>query len=1158
MKLPLKFPVAVTLGLALLGLLGVAGSLMFFRSAPPAAPTASAPRIDTAAERAQPASPSASTQPARKNGTAPQTSSPARAARRAQTIPPRAGESPSAPEEARWLETRAPGAENSEDEGEGERRGRDDWFYEQRAYPQRTIPVNARGRALQQLEQLEERRRQFSATDLGEAATAAATLPAWESLGPRPIGQGQTYGLPRVSVSGRISAITLHPNYNGTTNQTVYLGTAQGGVWRSTDNGTTWTTLTDNQPSLAIGDIAIDPLNPNNIYVGTGEGNMAGDVYYGAGLLKSTDGGASWTVITGPTSTTFPNLPAFVYASFTRLAIDPVNPATLYACTVTGRTYTASGGGSTAPLGQRGVWKSTDSGQTWRNLDPTGSGGMNSGTDIIIDPLNNNRLYAGILGQGVYRSTNGGETSPWEKLAGGLPTSGFSRIALAVGPPLSPSTDRTLYAAIGATNSDLMGIYKSTDKGDTWTQVTRPQQRGQANYNLAIVVDPVDANIVYYGTSANSSNNAGTFWRSTDGGQSWTDQSTGNGSTGGLHADHHAIVVSPANRNIVFSGNDGGVWRSGNATDLTMGWTSLNQTLSITQFQGVALHPTDPNILIGGTQDNGTNRYNGNLSWTHVRGGDGGFALIDQSNPQVMYHTFFNQNNAGGSAQIGPEISFNSGNSWTRRGCFGCSTAQGNFNPADRVGFYAPMAQHTAFTGASGNVLYFGTHRLYRTADQGVTWTGLGSSSDSFGADLTKGSGRLSAITAHPVLGSGDPPAETVWIGTSDGNVQFTTNAGLLASATFTNVTKAPLPNRFVTDIALDPTNQQRAIVTFSGFNLSTPSTPGHVFLTTDQGGTWTDISGDLPDVPVTSIALDPARANTYYIGTDLGVFRSTNGGANWVRLDNGMPKVATFMVRYHEASGNLYAATHGRGIYRLSVANPSASVHGASFSSGLARDAIASIFGTNLATGTQAAASLPLPTSLAGASVKIRDSAGVERAASLFFASPNQINCLIPPGTASGTATVIITSQDGTVSIGTIQIAAVAPGLFTASSNGQGVAAAVAVRVKADGTQTAEPVAQFNGGQWVSLPIDLGPPGETIVLLLFGTGIRHRSNLSAVSVTIGGVAAQVDFAGAQSDFAGLDQLNVRIPRSLAGRGEVDIVLTVDGKVANTIKINIK
>ena len=285
---------------------------------------------------------------------------------------------------------------------------------------------------------------------------------------------------------------------------------------------------------------------------------------------------------------------------------------------------------------------------------------------------------------------------------------------------------------------------------------------------------------------------------------------------------------------------------------------------------------------------------------------------------------------------MGPEISFDGGNTWpTRRGCFGCTAQLGGFNPADRRSDYAPMAQHTGFNGPQGNVIYFGTHRLYRSADQGVTWTGLGASDDRFGLDLTKNiadpgyangfPSYISAIAAHPLLDhSTNPPEELVWVGTGDGLVQLTTEAGLLSAAAFTDVTKAPLPNRYVTDIALDPDNKKRAFVTYSGFNANTPEKPGHVFMTGDQGATWTDISGNLPDIPVSSIAIDPMIPAAIYIGTDAGVFQTAAGGATWIRLGNGMPRVPVFMLRYHAASRSLIAATHGRGVFRLTLPSTS------------------------------------------------------------------------------------------------------------------------------------------------------------------------------------------------------------------------------------------
>ncbi|MGE0127072.1 MAG: choice-of-anchor D domain-containing protein [Blastocatellales bacterium] len=247
-----------------------------------------------------------------------------------------------------------------------------------------------------------------------------------------------------------------------------------------------------------------------------------------------------------------------------------------------------------------------------------------------------------------------------------------------------------------------------------------------------------------------------------------------------------------------------------------------------------------------------------------------------------------------------------------------------------------------------------------------------------------------------------------------------------------------------------------------------------------------------------------------------------------------------------------------GIGAARLGKAT---SVSAASFSDlSLAPEAIAAAFGTGLATATSAASTIPLPTSLAGTTVKVRDSAGNERLAPLFFVSPNQINYQIPPGTIAGAATVTVTSGDGALSTGDVSIAETAPGLFAANANGQGAAAATVLRVRADGSRSFEPVAVFDPARnlFVATPIDLGPDSDQLFLILFGTGWRFRSSLPAVTCGIGGVNSEVLFAGAQGDFVGLDQMNVRLARSLAGRGEVDVVVIVDGKPANTVRINVK
>ncbi len=554
------------------------------------------------------------------------------------------------------------------DEFEGPGSLRRAWFIEQRAYPAGTIPYGARQRAIEHVERERDRIEALRLRRTNATVNAAEDM-VWASLGPSPIVEAQTFGNPQGSVSGRVSALAFDPRYNGTSNQTIYLGGAQGGLWKSIDNGAHWEPIGDSLPSLAVGAIAINPADPQVIYLGTGEGVRSADSYYGAGLFKTTDGGATWAHIPGPLSSTTPQIPAFINATFLAIVIDPITPSTLYAATNVGSTSGATGGSGLVPIGNRGIWKSTDSGITWRNLTPFRDVDPSdtldrSGTSVLIDPRNPARVYAGILNLGVYVSESGGEPGTWRKLAGGLPSPGtdanptFRRVLLAAGPPAASSSNSSIFAVFGAGDDNLLGIWRSNNNGSTWSELSRPQLSGQSNYNLALAVDPQDSNVIYYGTSANALNNGGTVWRSINGGVTWTDLSRGDGMTGGLHADTHHILVSPVNRAVVFTGNDGGIWRTENGLSSTVSWTNLNATLSITQFQSIALHPTDANVIIGGTQDNGTNRFDGSSRWRHIRGGDGGYTLIDHSNPAVMYHTFFNRTRSSSApAQMGPEYS---------------------------------------------------------------------------------------------------------------------------------------------------------------------------------------------------------------------------------------------------------------------------------------------------------------------------------------------------------------------------------------------------------------------------------------------------------------------------------------------------------------------
>lgn len=256
------------------------------------------------------------------------------------------------------------------------------------------------------------------------------------------------------------------------------------------------------------------------------------------------------------------------------------------------------------------------------------------------------------------------------------------------------------------------------------------------------------------------------------------------------------------------------------------------------------------------------------------------------------------------------------------------------------------------------------------------------------------------------------------------------------------------------------------------------------------------------------------------------------------------------------------YIYTTSANLQPASTVAAVAAISAASFATNgaLPAQSIAALFGSDLASNTMVADTLPLPTDLGGVKVRITDAASTQRDAALFFVSSGQINFLVPEGTSNGAATITVLRDNSPVGQGSITIDTVAPGLFSANTNGQGVASAVVFRVKADGSQSFEPVAEFNGaaGRFDALPIDLGPETDQVFLIAFGTGFRTRSSLAGVSAAIGGATAEVVFAGPQGGFEGVDQTNIRIPRELAGRGNVDLVFNVDGRVANTVTLNIR
>ncbi|HEV3164036.1 MAG TPA: hypothetical protein VGZ22_08395, partial [Isosphaeraceae bacterium] len=460
-----------------------------------------------------------------------------------------------------------------------------------------------------------------------EERTLLASIPlssaAWTPIGPAPIANAQLAGNP--DVSGRVTGIAADP----TNPNIVYLTAAGGGVWKTTDGGLSWTPLTDNQATLSMGAIAVSKSNPQVIYAGTGEANgfpgipradIAPSIYYGRGVLKSTDGGATWTLL-GNTN--------FDRRTISKVAIDPTDPNTVFVAV-----------GAAPPTGlpgNTGVWKSTDGGQTWTNTTTSISTSA-AFSDLVMDPSNPNILYTavgtplGSAANGIYKTTDGGAT--WAA-AGNAPTGvKFGRIAIAI----SPSSPLVLYASYSdPATQGLSQMLVTKDGGKTWnaTQGFPPNYLGgQAFYDTALAVDPTNPSIVYAAGSFNGFNANGFIGQiivSRDGGGSWSDITVGVDGNG-VHPDHHALAFDSAGR--LLDGNDGGIWRLDSAVAGAEKWADLNTNLDITQFIGIALDPADATIAYGGSQDNGTEKFTGGLSWNMVQAGDGGYVRVDPKNPQ--------------------------------------------------------------------------------------------------------------------------------------------------------------------------------------------------------------------------------------------------------------------------------------------------------------------------------------------------------------------------------------------------------------------------------------------------------------------------------------------------------------------------------------------
>jgi len=782
---------------------------------------------------------------------------------------------------------------------------RHEWFYRQRTYPLGFIPPNARLNALKEMDAMieEEIKRGLRppqgavAPQQQGSAEPRIGFPfssTGASIGPTP--ENNTSGNPFFGTptnSGRVSAIAVDPS--DPTGKTVYIGGANGGIWKSTDSGAHWTPLTDNQPSLAMGSIAIAPSNASIIYVGTGEQDFVsinpttgGETYYGAGVLKSTDAGANWTQLTGPFVGPLSNLVGG--ARIPAIAVHPTNPSIVLA----GIVMTSSGGADA------GIYRTADGGTTWTQI-LTASGAI--GTAVVFDPSNGNNVYValgrggGNANNGVYKSTDAGVA--FTKLAGGLPTSNVGRIELAI----AASSPSTVYASIANSSTSstrLLGLFRTTNGGTTWTMVTDGATFDycgtQCFYSHAIAVSPVDPNLVFAGGSAGTG--AGvtitqTVFRSTNGGTSWTDVHAG--ATFTVHADQHAFQFS-GDGSVLYDGNDGGVWRTDNPTDApgTLDWVNLNGTLTLAGFYpGFAVDENNANRAVGGTQDNGTIAFSGNALWDQIACGDGAANLIDRKVPSTVYimctsgnAPYIQRSLVGGG--VGSFVPIQSG------------IAPGDLSRTEFIPFIT-------MDHSSTNILYTPTFRVYRSMDWGTTWTAIS-------PDLT-----ANGVSSIAVVAVADSNSNVVYAATDDARVWRTTNA-LSASPTWTNLNTAALPNRFFTSIVVDSSNPDIAYLAASGFKFG-GDTKGHVFKTTDGGVSWTDISGSglsgLPNTPVNAIVTGNT-AGTLFVGTDIGVFTTSDGGTTWTTFATGLPRVAVLSLAGTNAVG--FAATHGRGVFAVDI----------------------------------------------------------------------------------------------------------------------------------------------------------------------------------------------------------------------------------------------
>jgi hypothetical protein len=648
-----------------------------------------------------------------------------------------------------------------------------------------------------------------------QSGPPTGTGPQWNSVGPYTIPNGQTYNPSvRVNVSGRVAAIAVDPHNPAH----VLCGAANGGVWESFDRGASWAPRTDYQATTAVGAITFSQANPSIVFCGTGEGNWWS--WLGVGILRSSDGGTTWSTLCAA---------PFVGQGFYDLRIDPANANHIIAAT------------------NGGLYVSTDGGVAWTQRRSATTWAVAFGTGEILAASSD----------GIYRSADGGTTWTAVALPGG--PGSFDRIAVCI----APSNPAVAYA--WGAKGTIAYLWRRA--AGVWTaaaSLPAGVSTGQAWYDWYVAAAPDLDTEVYLGAIE--------AYRGDLSGSTWTWTVISNHAGGAIHPDQHAIAFEPGNPSMVYAGCDGGLFRS---PDRGKTWVSCNNGLVITEYEYIAGNVGQSRWAIGGTQDNGTDRWTGSSSFDHVADGDGGFVAVNHDDPTTVFHTFFNMT---------PEVSHSSGD-W----------ASWNYIPppipaGEGSLFYPPMR----CTDSSGATVAIGGGALYVSRTNGSAWTRIAFPS---------------AATASAIC---LPDSNNIYVGVTDGRV-FHTSWNGTAWIALTALT-TPRVGAYVSDLLVSASNLNRIWVT------STSTGGGRVFRSDNAGSSWTDCSAGLPNLPVTAIEIDSRNANRLWVAMDRGVSQSTNGGASWADFSNGLPNAYVGDLCFHPHAWVLRAGTRNRGIWEIPV----------------------------------------------------------------------------------------------------------------------------------------------------------------------------------------------------------------------------------------------